>query len=183
MRPIALGLLDDDPDTREKAYEYLKKAVLDYDFRVSTGFLSTVFLLPTLVESGDTEAAYKVLENTKSPGWLYEISKGATTIWEDWEGTVSRNHYSPGAVCQWFFDGICGIKVSGENEFTVEPVPGGSLKEASASYDSIYGKIESSWKKTDSGYTYSITVPANCTAAVKLPGKGPMVLEAGTYTF
>ena len=76
---------------------------------------------------GRADLAYRMLENEKQPGWLYEVKQGATTIWENWEGSASHNHYSPGAVCQWLFDTVAGIVPDGENHFVIRPVPGGDM--------------------------------------------------------
>ncbi|MGN0998342.1 MAG: family 78 glycoside hydrolase catalytic domain [Faecousia sp.] len=181
VRPLALGLLDG--ENKKAAQKRLAKAAQDAHYHVGTGFLSTVFLLPVLTEAGEVETAYKVLENTEKPGWLGEILDGATTVWENWEGTASRNHYSPGAVCQWLFDTVAGIHPDGENRFVIAPVPGGSLTYARASYQSIYGTVESSWEKTDSGTTFTVTVPANTTARLVLPNGQRETIEAGTYQY
>lgn len=46
----------------------------------------------------------------------------------------------------------------------------GSLKSVSAHYDSMYGRIESSWRVEPDGRTvYMLTVPANTTATLTLP--------------
>jgi alpha-L-rhamnosidase len=150
---------------------------------VGTGFLSTVFLLSVLTEAGETEVAYKMLENTEKPGWLGEILDGATTVWETWEGDVSRNHYSPGAVCQWLFDTVGGIRPHGENRFVIRPVPGGSLSFAKTSYKSLYGTVESSWERKEGATTFTVTVPANTTARLMLPNGDSWVLQAGTHTY
>lgn len=77
---------------------------------------------------------------------------------------------------------MCGIKVDGKNHFVIAPKPGGTFKYAKASYQSVYGKVVSEWKKQDDGsYIYQITIPANTTATVKLPGKSTQVLETGVY--
>lgn len=167
VRPLALGLLDGQKKTQ--AQERLVQAVRNYRYRVGTGFLSTPFLLPVLTEAGAAETAYRMLLNPERPGWLCEIEAGATTVWEDWEGKLSQNHYSPGAVCGWLFDTVCGIRVSGENRFTIRPVPGGGLTHAEASYNSVYGCVESRWERTDSGYAFDISIPANCEADIFLP--------------
>ena len=138
VRPLALGLLEG--ETKVKAQKRLKQAVEHYNYRVGTGFLSTPFVLPVLTEAGERETAYKMLLNTEKPGWLAEIADGATTVWENWEGELSQNHYSPGAVCQWLFDTVCGIRADGENHFLIAPVPGGTLTHAEASYKSLYGE-------------------------------------------
>ena len=114
---------------------------------------------------------------------------GATTVWEAWEGTATKNdgiaslnHYSKGAVCCWLFDTMCGIRVAGANRFAITPRPGGHFLFARACYNSIYGKVESGWKRAEGGIQYTITIPANCTATLVVPGKATVELEAGTYT-
>ena len=181
VRPLALGLLDG--EEQNKAQQRLAKAVTDYHYHVGTGFLSTPFLLGVLTEAGETEAAYKMLENTEKPGWLYEVCQGATTIWETWEGNVSHNHYSPGAVCQWLFDTVAGIRPDGENHFVIQPVPGGTLTHAKACYRSIYGLIESGWQRKEGSIVYTVTVPANTTAKLQLPDGSSHCLTAGTHTY
>ena len=124
-----------------------------------------------------------MLENEQAPGWLYEVNANATTIWEDWEGKVSLNHYSPGAVCSWLFDTVCGIRVAGENHFRIAPVPGGSLTFAEAKYTSLYGTVRSRWEKTANGFCLALDIPANTSAEIHLPGGKTCALNAGTYRF
>lgn len=165
-------------------------ALETYDWRLGTGFLSTPMILDVLSEI-DIEAAYKLLENEQIPGWLPMPKLGATTIWESWEGPYneqgagagSLNHYSKGAVCAWFFTTMCGIRPDGENHFTIAPRPGGSLTHAAASYQSLYGKVESKWEKLDSGYVFTVTVPANCEAIVRLPDGSERKQTSGTATY
>lgn len=181
VRPLALGLLDG--SDKKEAEGLLVKAVEDYNYCVGTGFLSTPFILPVLTEAGEAEVAYKMLENTKKPSWLGEILDGATTIWENWEGNLSQNHYSPGAVCEWLFHTVGGIKVDGENHFVIRPIPGGSLEYANTAYDSLFGKVETAWKKSEEGVSYMITIPSNTTAEIILPDGRVQVVEAGKYSF
>lgn len=181
VRPLALGLLDG--DVKEKTQKRLVQAVEHYDYCVGTGFLSTPFLLPVLTEAGEIETAYKMLENTKKPGWLAEVLEGATTIWENWEGDLSQNHYSPGAVCQWLFDTAAGIRVEGENRLTIAPMPGGSLKYACAEYISPYGKVVSRWEETDRGTVYTVEIPANVSAKIILPDGMEETVGAGVHVY
>ena len=179
VRPLYLDMLN--PTQEEFARKRLVKALEDYNWRVGTGFLSTPFILYVL-EQIDIELAYKLLENEEKPGWLSMPKAGATTIWEDWAGPdsgdgvgggiASLNHYSKGAVCEWVFEKMCGIKVTGENEFTILPNPGGSFTYASMTYDSVYGTVGCRWEKNEDGtYSYEISLPANTKALVKLPGQ------------
>ncbi len=185
VRPLAFDLLDENQTAY--ARERLLKALENYGWRLGTGFLSTPLILYVLAET-DPEAAFKLLENEGMPGWLFMPKSGATTVWESWEGTqaqggiASLNHYSKGAVCAWLFDSLCGIRVAGENHFIIQPLAGGSLTYAKASYQSIYGKVESGWQRCDGRTVYTVTVPANCTAEIRIKGRKETV-TAGTYTF
>lgn len=187
VRPLALHLLDE----QQKAYaqKRLIQALEHYDWRLGTGFLSTPLILDVLSEI-DIEAAYRLLENEQIPGWLSMPKAGATTIWEAWEGPASTkggigslNHYSKGAVCEWLFKTMCGIRVAGENHFILSPRPGGHFIHAGAAYDSVYGKVESRWERQDGKTVFHVSIPANCTADVTLPDGKSNTISAGEYAF
>ena len=184
VRPLAFDLLNE--QQKEYARKRLIQALENYGWRLGTGFLSTPLILDVLAQY-DLDAAYRLLENEQMPGWLFMPKNGATTIWESWEGTqaqggiASLNHYSKGAVCEWLFKTMCGIRVDGENHFTIAPKPGGQFVHAKARYQSIYGVVESGWERRESGYQFCITVPCNTTATVTLPDGISQLLPAGEY--
>ncbi len=185
VRPLAFDLLDE--EQRDYAKKRLLEALEHYGWRLGTGFLSTPLILYVLAGI-EPEAAFRLLENEEMPGWLFMVKSGATTVWENWEGDAdqkglgSMNHYSKGAVCSWLFDSLCGIRVNGENRFAIVPHAGGHLTHAKATYQSVYGKVESGWQRADGKTVYTITVPANCSAEITLKGKTEAV-NAGTYIF
>ena len=186
VRPLYMELLDE--EQTEFAKKRLILALEHYGWRLGTGFLSTPLILYVLADY-DLDAAYKLLENEEIPGWLSMPKAGATTIWESWEGpnsqegVASLNHYSKGAVVEWLFSTMCGIRVAGENRFTLAPRPGGSFTHAEAAYNSVYGRVESRWEKRDGQTVYTFSVPANCEAAILLPGGTRETVAAGEYTF
>ena len=187
VRPLYMDLLTD--EQKEFAKKRLIKALENYKWRLGTGFLSTPLILYVLA-SYDPEAAYRLLENEEIPGWLSMPKAGATTIWEDWDGPngtqggiASLNHYSKGAVIEWLFTSMCGINVAGENHFVISPLPGGHFTHAEARYNSIYGMVESRWEINDGKTVYTISVPANCSAEIRLPGGHDQTVGTGTYTF
>ena len=112
---------------------------------------------------------------------------GATTVWESWEGTqaqggiASLDHYSKGAVLEWVFRTMCGVQMDGENHFLIAPHPGGHFDHAEVRYSSVFGKVESGWKRKDGKTVYTFLIPANCTATVILPGREVLELTAGDY--
>ena len=184
VRPLYMELLNE--KQREYAQKRLIKALDNFRWRVGTGFLSTPFLLYVLQDIG-LEYAYKLLENEEIPGWLSMPKNGATTIWESWEGVQGKpveslNHYSKGAVCQWIFSEMCGVRISGENEFTIAPKPGGSLTHAKMEWDSIYGTVVSHWERIGNTTKYHFEIPANTTARLSLPGV-EVTLHSGSYDY
>ena len=186
VRPLYMGLLNEDQTAF--ARKRLIRALENYGWRLGTGFLSTPLILYVLTDM-DIEYAYRLLENEEIPGWLSMPKSGAMTIWEGWEGPrsdsgiCSLNHYSKGAVCEWLFDTCCGIRMDGENRIMIMPRPGGHLTHAEASYDSIYGRIESGWEKKNGHTFFAVTVPANCRATVKLPDGSEHVQEPGARVY
>ncbi len=186
VRPLAFGLLSE--SQTEFAKNRLIRALENYGWRLGTGFLSTPLILGVL-EKIDIDTAYRLLENEEIPGWLSMPKNGATTIWESWEGDKAQggigslNHYSKGAVVEWLFSSMCGIKMDRENRFIIEPLPGGHFTYAKASYNSVYGKVESGWRTENGKTAFTVTIPANCTAEIRLPGGNIKEVGCGTHCF
>lgn len=168
---------------------------------LSTGFLGTPLLLPVLTRFGHADLAYRLLEQTSYPGWLFPVTNGATTMWERWNswtpdqgfGEVcmnSFNHYAYGAVGEWFYETICGIQPGeqgGFRRFRLAPQPGGTFTSACAEYDSLFGKIVSGWELQGERLTWRITVPFGTEADLTIPpgftGEIPATVTAGNYEF
>ena len=186
VRPLYMKLLN---ESQEKyAKERLIKALENYNFRLGTGFLSTPFILETLVDI-DKRYAYKLLLNEEMPGWLFMAKNDTTTIWEGWEGPKSEkgisslNHYSKGALTEWLMSSMLGIKVSGENEFRIKPIISDEVKFAKGEYDSIYGTIKSSFEIKDNEVVIKVSIPSNTKAKLILPNKEEKELSYGNYIF
>lgn len=171
-------------ELREKAFSHLVDCIEEYDYRLSTGFISTPMMMRLLSDFGRSDIAYRLLESTRFPSWLYLVKNGATTIWERWDtwipgrgfqngGMNSLDHVAFGSVSEWMFRYILGINPDveqpGYKHFFIAPVPGGSLTWAKGSYNSIHGVIASSWKLENETFVLNVTVPVNTKATVTLP--------------
>ncbi len=187
VRPLAFSLLPD-KEAAEAAGD-LNDLVARNDFHLNTGFLSTPFLCRVLADYGYTDTAYRLLLQKGYPSWLYAVEKGATTIWETWDGirddgTVhdSLNHYAYGAVSGWLLSGVLGIRYSFD-EVLIKPVPDKRLKFAKGYYDSPRGRIVSEWRyieETDS-FACHFEIPTDMKAELELPGQGKKLLTGGSY--
>ena len=173
-------------ELEEKFEKRMIEKFIPYDGRMNTGFHSTLPLMNELAKRGYHDKAYQLLETTEFPSWGYSIEQGATSIWERWDGYVkgrgmqgagmnSFNHYAFGAVGEWMYRHILGIQPDfqypGFTHFILKPLPGGSLTWAKGSYHSISGQIEADWKKTSQNFEYRISIPANTSATIHLPGQ------------
>lgn len=188
VRALAFGLC---PRKKKLVEKQLISEVEKTGYRLNTGFLSTSFLLPILADIGRPDLAFRILENTEFPGWLHPILLGATTIPEAWNAfdvhDSSYNHYAYGAVCDFLFSYVAGIRpewnTPGYRGFQLTPIPGGSLTEASASYESQYGTILSGWTRSGKEFHYSCKIPVGTTARLTLPDGSRHHLCSGTYAF
>jgi alpha-L-rhamnosidase len=183
VRPLQFGLLDD--SLAKETASYLNKMLIENSYRQNTGFLTTHVLLKTLVDYGYVETAYRTFLHKDVPGWLYPISKGATTIWEDWEGIdkdgnlrSSQNHYAFGSAVSFLFDSVCGIRLV-EGKLTVCPHPYKEMGFARASYDSPVGKIVSAWDYRPETPSYHLEVPVP--AVFIYPDGKEVAIKPGEY--
>ena len=189
IRALALDLVKE--EKKPLVLFQLKKELEDAEYHLNTGFLSTVYLLPTLVDHGLVDEAYRILEQTEAPGWLHPVILGATTMLENWNGLdefkESFNHYSFGAVCQFLFEYTAGIRPCfekpGFKEFMLKPVIGGSLTWAKAEYKTKYGIIRSEWRRENSILKYACQIPDGTKAHLFLPDGKEETLNGGEYEF
>jgi alpha-L-rhamnosidase len=201
----ALALQFDLVPTEERAKygDALVGLVRDAGDHLAAGFLGTPLLLPALTATGHLDVAYDVLMQKTCPSWLYQVVAGGTTIWERWDalrsdgsvpvdalgGTgasmVSFNHYAYGAVAEWLHNTVAGIAPGepGYRHILIEPKPGGGLTHASASLESRYGRIASSWTLEGGRFTLDVTIPPNTTATVTLPNGETHEVGSGNHTF
>lgn len=162
---------------------------------LSTGFVGTPYILDVLTRYGYLDVAYRLLYQETWPSWLYPVTKGATTIWERWDGWTeekgfqdpgmnSFNHYAYGAVGQWMYARIAGIDLDpahvGYRSILLQPMPGGDLTWAGGALDTVNGKVSSAWKLEEGTFQWDVQVPANTKALAWLPnGAGKDITENG----
>lgn len=177
-----------------KAANYLRQLVEQNGDKLTTGFLGFKPLLPALSSSGSSDKAYALILNTEYPSLGYEVMNGATSIWERWdsykkgEGFMhnaamnSFSHYAYGAVNEWFFENMIGIK-SIENGFKrikIKPeIPLNGINSVKGSYRSMAGLISSSWHKNNNTITQVVEIPINVIAEAYIPSIANDILING----
>jgi alpha-L-rhamnosidase len=180
---------------RANAAKYLHDDIAAKGWHLSTGFVGVSYLLPALSSMGDTETAYRLIEQDTFPSWLFSVKHGATTIWERWDGWTpdkgfqnpgmnSFNHYSLGSCGEWLYDTVAGIdwdeSAPGYKHLILHPTPGPGLTNAKATLNTMYGPVTCGWRESGGNLMIDTIVPANSSATLRLPvGASANVTESG----
>ncbi|MEH3113824.1 family 78 glycoside hydrolase catalytic domain [Pedobacter terrae] len=162
---------------RLKLAENLAKRVAADGMHIDVGVLGAKAVLNALSDNGQAETAYKLAAQDTYPGWGWWIANGATTLHENWDMQATRdisdNHMMFGEIGGWFFKGIGGIKIDeqqpGFKNILLQPHFVEGLTHFTASHESPYGTILSSWKRNAKGVKYEVKIPANSSASVTIP--------------
>jgi alpha-L-rhamnosidase len=175
-------------ELRPLAAQRLVDAIAGADWHLTTGFVGVGYLLPVLSSTGYSEVAYRLLEQRSFPSWQYTIDRGATTIWERWDGWTdehgfqsprmnSFNHYSLGSVGEWLYRFLLGIELGpgavGFERVIIRPHPGASLTYAQGSFQSVRGRIAAAWARESGQFRLDVEIPPNVQASVRVPSARP----------
>lgn len=149
---------------------------------LDTGFVGSPYICQVLADHGHLDLAYHLLFNKDLPSWLYQIEKGATTVWEHWDGIKSDgtfwddgmnsfNHYSYGSIGIWMYETIGGLrcKAPGYKQSIVAPKPSAKLTSCQTSLETPFGQLACEWSVTEGQMTMTVKVPANTEAEIILP--------------
>ncbi|MEO1258092.1 MAG: family 78 glycoside hydrolase catalytic domain [Bacteroidota bacterium] len=169
---------------RQTAADRLVKNIRAYNNHLTTGFLGTPYLCHVLTRFGYPEVAFELLAQKTYPSWLYPITMGATTMWERWNGIKpdstfvspranSFNHYAYGAIGDWMYRAVAGIDQEADTpaykRSIIKPYINSNFKHVSASLQTVYGKLASSWKIANGRLSLDVVIPANTSAYVYIP--------------
>ncbi|PWC06468.1 alpha-L-rhamnosidase [Mycetocola zhujimingii] len=191
---ITFGVLEG--QLRELAGNRLADLVRESGYRVTTGFAGTPYVTWALSETGHLQDAYRLLLERESPSWMYPVTMGATTIWERWDsmlpdGTInsgemtSFNHYALGAVVDWVYQVVGGIRPAspGYASVRIQPQPGPGIDWAETTYRTANGPVSCAWRVTDGELRVEIALPDDVPAEVILPDGSRFAVTGGAHEF
>ena len=177
----------------QQAADLLAEKVRAAGVQLQTGFVGTPYILHVLSDNGHADLAWELLLRREYPSWLYPITKGATTIWEHWDGIMSDggfwskdmnsfNHYAYGSVADWIYGVAAGIQVRedapGYERIRIAPQPSAAIDWLEASIETRHGLVSSKWTKTENGWRYDVTTPVEAELAI---GGEVRTVPAGSY--
>ena len=172
--PLAAGVVP--KDLCAKVFEGFEETLMVKNSgHLSTGLSGTYMMIQYLQSIGRNDLIYTFASKKTFPSWGYMIENGATATWEHWDGKASRIHNCYNNIGSWFIQGLAGIRpdpeTPGFKNAIIKPALVEGLGYVNGSHDSVYGTIQSSWKRDGERVTMDVTIPANSTATVYVPAK------------
>jgi alpha-L-rhamnosidase len=150
--------------------------VYRHDTHLTTGFIGIKYLMRLLSKAGRSDLAYELATRTTYPSWGYMIERGATTLWELWQEKLgpsmnSHNHPMLGSVGYWFISALGGITPDSPGYRTIRLAPqmARDLGWASATTETVRGRVSCAWKQSPTEIRVDVSVPVNATAQVVIP--------------
>lgn len=160
-------------DIRDKVMNHLLQRISEQDTTFDVGVVGLKYLFNLLHQTDHSDLLYEMVTHRQIPGLGYWIDQGATTLWQDWDGSMSLNHIMFGSVSEWFFESLAGIQRDqndpGFKKIIIKPDFIPQLTWVAAETKTPYGKVKVNWNLNDSEYFLYVEVPVNSTAEIHIP--------------
>ena len=182
--PLVVGLVAE--EDRKSVLDKLVEAVRKNGNGVTAGDIGFHFVVQALAEGGRSDVLFDMLARTDGPSYGFQLKQGATTLTEAWDAgpASSQNHFMLGHAEEWFYRYLAGLDLDfsrpATEQIQIRPNVVGDITEATATHDSILGRIVSHWKTQTGQIQLAVTVPPNASATVHVPTSDPdSVAEGG----
>lgn len=187
---LAFGLVP--KDLQMAAADRLAANIRERGTLLTTGFLGTPFSLDVLADHGHPGLAVDLLLRTEYPSWGYMVARGATTIWERWNGDTgdvamnSFNHYALGSITGFLYRRVAGLEAAepGFKSVRCRPLLDPRLGEGRCRLVTDHGTITTAWGlDARSRPWFEVDLPDGMTGVVELPGHAPTPLAGGVKRY
>ena len=171
---LAVGLVPE--ERRQAVVDNLVADVRSHQNHVTAGDIGFHYVLESLNEGGRSDVICDMLSRNDPPSYGYQLKMGATALTEAWNSdpTSSQNHFMLGHAEEWFYRGLAGLDFdlsrSEDEQLVLRPEMVCGIASASASYDSVKGRISISWRRSGKSTEIDAVVPPGMTALVRVPG-------------
>ena len=182
--PLVLGLVP--LADRAAVLENLIADIHAHRDHVTAGDVGFHYVVDALEENGASNLLLDMLLRTDSPSYGYQLTKGATSLTEAWDADPdsSLDHLMLGHAEEWFYAGMAGIRIDFGKDapypIVIEPATMERVDSADVSYHSVRGVIRVAWKHAQRQVQLDVTIPANSSAMVVLPGWAEKSVREGS---
>ena len=172
---LVVGLVE--PSQKKPVVEAIVADMKKRGNMQTSGDIGFRYLLRALALNGKSNMIFALLDREELGSYKYLVNAGWTSMPESWNAyrSYSMNHLMLGHIQEWFNGDLAGIQMAADapafKRIQIKPVCGGSVTSASATFQSPYGRISSSWTLEGDSFRLKISVPGNTSAQVHLPAK------------
>lgn len=167
------------PDSlRQGVLQSLLADIHAHGDRLTTGDVATPRLYRVLIDNGQGELLFRMLDHDSLPGYGYQISRGMTTLTEQWNPDMgaSLNHFMLGHINNHLVGDVGGIRIH-RGQTTIGPRIFGNLRWARVERDGI--KVE--WRIDGGTFHIAATLPEGRSARVVMPFSGKTYDVSGQW--
>jgi hypothetical protein len=175
--PLALGM---EPEGEHAA---VLQALIDdihaHNDHVTAGDIGYHYVVDALTANNRSDVLLAMLQRTDTPSYGYQLAQGATALTEAWDAdpASSQDHFMLGDAEEWFYRGLGGIHVdhaaARDQQLVIAPEVLGKMEWVDSVHDSTWGRIESNWRRNAGTVTYSLLVPVNTVATIRIRTADP----------
>lgn len=166
----------------------LIRLISENDNHLDLGIFGINYLVEELDKLGKIDTALECYMNPEYPSFAHQISKGATTLWEQWcvyGDMSSHNHAMFAGAVSGFYTNLAGVFPI-ENGFRVigvKPTLTKYIKNLKFGFNTVNGVFKMEYKIVDEKFHLSIYIPPNSNAEITLPNGEKHLVGNGLFRF
>jgi alpha-L-rhamnosidase len=167
---LGCGLVPDQlyPTVLAKLIEEIER----HDYHFDAGVIGVKKVIEVLMENDRPDILYRIATQTDFPSFGYWVELGANTMWQNWDGSQSRNHIMFGSIGDYFYQGLAGINplasAPGFTELLLKPFFPDDMDHLAADHKTPHGWLTTEWKRQDEQIEYTVEIPAGSQATLQL---------------
>ena len=167
---------------RQAVLDQLVADIHQHGDRLTTGDIGNRYLFKALIDGGQRELLYRMLNHDEVPGYGYQIKHGMTTLTEQWNPKhgASMNHFMMAHIENFLIPDLLGIQRRG-NDLLIAPHPVGDIHWCKGSTASAHGTVSVDWRIEGHTFYIDIMIPQGDHATLQLPYGGSEQLEGGSH--
>ena len=181
--PLALGVVP--AEHRAGVLEHVVADIHAHQDHVTTGEVGYPYLLRALAQGGRDDVILAMMLRTDPPSYGSQLAAGATALTEAWDANPhsSQDHFMLGSAEQWFYRSLGGMDINlwrtdPATRLTVRPIAVPGVDWVRCGFASVFGKMESDWKKDGATVRYTVAIPGGAEATVVMPPGATAVEKA-----
>jgi alpha-L-rhamnosidase len=192
---LGCGLVPD--DTYPSVLARLIDTIRAENYHFDAGVVGVKQIIEVLLKNNRPAILHKLATRTDFPSFGYWLTLGANTMWQNWDGSQSRNHIMFGSIGDYFYRGLAGINpvtsAPGFRRIRLAPYFPEDMDHLAADHRTPHGWLRTRWRRENDQIEYTVEIPPGTEAIFQLngirvsgneylPKDGQLILPPGMHT-